>query len=282
MMVLSVIIPTYNRAAVLERAVASVLGQKTDHPVELLVVDDGSSDETPKRLASFRHRLTLLTHHRNRGVSAARNTGIRYARGSYIAFLDSDDCWLPQKLAVQAAFMLQRPSELISQTDEIWIRNGRRVNPKKKHLKPDGDIFKPSLERCLVSPSAVMVKRTLFEQVGFFDEGLPACEDYDLWLRISARWPVHFIPQKLTVRYGGHPDQLSARFRGMDRFRIVALAKILRSGVLDPGRKAEAWTEMARKCTIYGNGCLRRGKRVEGIFYLNLPKAMADAAGIAR
>lgn len=274
MTILSVIIPTYNRGAVLERAVASVLGQKTDCPFELIVVDDGSSDDTQKRLEPFRHSLRLLTHDRNRGVSAARNTGIRSSRGPYIAFLDSDDCWLAGKLTVQTAFMQERPAALISQTDEIWFRNGQRVNPQKKHLKQDGYIFRPSLERCLVSPSAVMLKRSLLDQVGLFDETLPACEDYDLWLRISARYPVHLIPQKLVARYGGHPDQLSARFYGMDRFRILALAKILQSGTLDSDQKREACAEMARKCAIYGNGCLRRRKRIEGTFYLNLPKAM--------
>lgn len=274
MTVLSVIIPTYNRGAVLERAIASVLGQKTDCPFELIVVDDGSSDDTQKRLEPFRHSLRLLTHDWNRGVSAARNTGIRSSRGSYIAFLDSDDCWLTGKLTVQTVFMQERPAALISQTDEIWFRNGQRVNPQKKHLKQDGYIFRPSLERCLVSPSAVMLKRSLLDQVGLFDETLPACEDYDLWLRISAHYPVHLIPQKLVARYGGHPDQLSARFYGMDRFRILALAKILQSGTLDLDQRREACAEMARKCAIYGNGCLRRRKRIEGTFYLNLPKAM--------
>jgi len=160
---------------------------------------------------------------------------------------------------------------MICQTEETWIRNGRRANPGKRHLKPSGDIFEPSLVLCLVSPSAVMLKRALLDEVGVFDEGLPACEDYDLWLRIACRYPVFLIRQSLVVKEGGHPDQLSARFRGMDRFRIKALEKLLREGPLHESRKKTALTELSRKCQIYGTGCLKRGKKSEAAYYFKLP-----------
>jgi len=266
----SVIIPTYNRAQKVARAVTSVLYQTyTDY--ELIVVDDGSLDHTADTLSLFHPRLTLLVHGENRGVSAARNTGIMASRGPLIAFLDSDDYWLPDKLAVQAAFFKAHPKAMACQTQEIWIRKGLRVNPKKKHLKPSGSIFVPSLKLCLVSPSAVMVRRSLLDEVGLFDEALPVCEDYDLWLRVSCRHPVHLLPEALVIKEGGAPDQLSKSRTGMDRFRIHSLVKLIGSGRLSPLQRDAALSELRTKCEVYGKGCLKRGKKEEGEHYLRLP-----------
>ncbi|MEN8780645.1 MAG: glycosyltransferase, partial [Desulfobacterales bacterium] len=198
----SIIIPTYNRGWIVRDAIDSVLGQ-TDTDFELVVVDDGSTDRTPEILDSYGDRLRVIRQ-ANQGVSAARNRGIGDSSGPLIALLDSDDIWLPGKLSVQVDFFNKNPAALICQTEEIWIRNGLRVNPGKRHRKPFGMIFEPSLELCLVSPSAVMVRRELFEKVGLFDENLPACEDYDLWLRVGCRFPVHLIDKPLTIKRGGH------------------------------------------------------------------------------
>ena len=275
MAAVSVIIPTFNRKQEVIRAVSSILSQSfTDF--EIIVVDDGSSDGTKTALDQFRDRITYIAHTTNRGVSAARNTGIKQARDPFIAFLDSDDYWLAEKLAVQIDFFNHHPQALICQTDEIWIRNGRRVNPKKRHLKPTGDIFNPCLKLCLVSPSAVMLKRSLFDEVGLFDEDLPACEDYDLWLRISYRYPIYLIKQRLIVKTGGNRDQLSSRYMGMDRFRIKALAKLIKSGALNEAQTAAAGRELSLKCRIYGNGCIKRGKKEEGRYYLDLPSQLKE------
>ena len=275
MAAVSVIIPTFNRKQEVIRAVSSILSQSfTDF--EIIVVDDGSSDGTKTSLDQFRDRITYIAHTTNRGVSAARNTGIKQARDPFIAFLDSDDYWLAEKLAVQMDFFNHHPQALICQTDEIWIRNGRRVNPKKRHLKPTGDIFNPCLKLCLVSPSAVMLKRSLFDEVGLFDEDLPACEDYDLWLRISCRYPIYLIKQRLIVKTGGNRDQLSSRYMGMDRFRIKALAKLIKSGVLNEAQTEAAGRELSLKCRIYGNGCIKRGKKEEGRYYLDLPSQLKE------
>jgi glycosyltransferase involved in cell wall biosynthesis len=274
MVTVSVIIPTFNRAKKVTRAISSVLYQ-TFSDYEVIVVDDGSTDETPEALSRFGRRVNYLPHLTNRGVSAARNTGIRASRGPFIAFLDSDDYWLPGKLAAQISFFGDHPRAFLCQTEEIWIRKGRRVNPQKKHLKPAGDIFEPSLKRCLVSPSAVMLKRTLLEKVGLFDEALPACEDYDLWLRIACRYPVYLIREHLVVREGGGPDQLSIRQKGMDRFRIHALEGLIKKGVLDERQLKAAQEELSLKCRIYGNGCLKRGRLQEGAHYLGLPRRVA-------
>lgn len=264
----SVIIPTHNRAWSLGAAVDSVLAQKSC-AFELIVVDDGSTDDTPDLLRSYANRITVLRQE-NRGVSAARNTGLRHASGALIAFLDSDDRWLPEKLCRQTAFFERRPEALICQTQELWIRNGVRVNPGKRHQKRSGMIFEPSLHLCLVSPSAVMMRKALFEAVGRFDETLPACEDYDLWLRVSCRFPVFLVDEPLVARYGGHPDQLSSA-PGLDRYRIAALVKCIETEPLSPRQRSAAMAVLSDKCRIYAEGCRKRGRNDEASFYLALP-----------
>jgi glycosyltransferase involved in cell wall biosynthesis len=269
----SVIIPTFNRARKVVRSISSVLDQ-TFTNYEIIIVDDGSSDGTANSLAQFKHnsKIKCLSHPKNLGVSAARNNGIMASRALLLAFLDSDDYWLPEKLVVQVKFFRQNPKAVVCQTEEVWIRKGQRVNPRKKHRKPSGYIFEPSLKLCLVSPSAVMLKRSLLDKVGFFDENLPVCEDYDLWLRISSQYPIYLIDQNLAVREGGDPDQLSSRYKGMDRFRIKAMMKLIRSGQLDEDQCQVVLQELAIKCRIYGKGCIKRGKNEEGEFYLQLPE----------
>jgi hypothetical protein len=250
------------------RAIDSVLAQ-TYPAIELIVVDDGSCDGTEIMLRGYGEAIRTISQ-TNRGVSAARNSGIRCAKGQLIALLDSDDYWLPTKVSCQVAFFERQPLAAICQTQEIWIRNGRRVNPKNRHSKPSGMIFVPSLSLCLVSPSAVMLRRTLLEDVGLFDESLPACEDYDLWLRITWKYPVYLIDQPLIVKCGGHPDQLS-RMPGLDKFRIRALEKLLEQGRLSPDQYVATKAVLKEKCAIYASGCLKRAKVSEAAQYSALP-----------
>ncbi|MGE5310600.1 MAG: glycosyltransferase family 2 protein [Nitrospirota bacterium] len=264
----SVVIPTFNRAAMVVEAVESVLAQD-GVDFQLIVVDDGSTDDTASRL----QRLSSAVHYHRQprtGVSASRNRGVALSRAPLIAFLDSDDLWLPGKLQVQTAFMDGHPEVMISQTEEIWMRNGRRLNPKIRHRKPSGDIFRRSLGLCLVSPSAVMIRRELFDRVGYFDETLPMAEDYDLWLRVAAEYPVYLLPEPMVVKRGGHPDQLSATL-GIDRYRIRALEKLLQSGRLSSEQREWTWAALREKCRVYGTGCLKRGKKEEGRAILALP-----------
>lgn len=261
----STVIPTFNRGWSICRAVKSVLCQ--DYPnIEIIVVDDGSDDDTEEKLAPYTDRIRVLKQ-KNKGVSAARNAGIKAAFGDLIAFLDSDDLWESDKISKQTAFFTEHPEAFICQTEEIWIRNGIRVNPSQKHKKPSGMIFEPSLHLCLVSPSAVMMKPRLFQEKGLFDEILPACEDYDLWLRVSVDTPVHLIDHPGTIKHGGHNDQLSKK-HSLDRYRIYAIEKLLQSNVLSDRQKQEALKVMKQKCLIYGNGCIKRGKTEEGRHYL--------------
>jgi glycosyltransferase involved in cell wall biosynthesis len=263
----SVVIPTYNRAWCLAEAVDSVLAQDV-RDFELIVVDDGSTDDTPRLLEGYGEAIRVLRRE-NLGVSASRNAGIAAARGGLIAFLDSDDLWLTGKLRRQVEFFASHPEALICQTEERWVKNGRRVNPGRRHRKRGGMIFEPSLDLCLVSPSAVMVRQAIFERVGLFDESLPACEDYDLWLRVSCRFPVHLIEAALIVKRGGHADQLS-RAWGLDRFRIAALVKLLNDDALNETQRQAARRVLRRKCAVYAGGCRKRGRTEEAEPYERL------------
>lgn len=263
----SVIVPTYNRAWTVLKAVDSVLGQDYPH-IELIVIDDGSTDETGQLLKKYKDKITVL-HQTNQGVSAARNYGIRTSSGDFIALLDSDDTWDKRKVTCQIDFFKDHPEAMICQTEEIWIRNGRRVNPKLKHKKPSGMIFEPSLKLCLVSPSAVMMRKEVFDRFGIFNESFPVCEDYDLWLRVSAFLPVFLIEKPYTIKYGGHDDQLS-RSHSQDKYRIQSLKSLIESGHLTTRQKHAAVSVLKEKSIIYGNGCIKRGKKEEGQAYLEL------------
>jgi glycosyltransferase involved in cell wall biosynthesis len=257
----TVVIPTFDRAALLPRAIDSVLAQQ-GVDWELIVVDDGSTDGTAaalERYADPRLRVLRLPHG---GVSAARNAGAAAGTAPWLAFLDSDDEWLPGKLAAQAAHLRETGLE-IGQTEEIWIRRGVRVNPPDHSRKVEGDLFGVSLERCMITPSSVMLTRSLFERMGGFRKDFPTCEDYELWLRISSGWQVGLVRRPLLVRYGGHADQLSARYPALDAWRIRAIALLLDAKELSADRRAAALAALARKLAIYRNGCVKRGREEE-------------------
>ncbi|MCB1761031.1 MAG: glycosyltransferase family 2 protein [Gammaproteobacteria bacterium] len=262
---ISVVIPTHNRSEVLRRALRSIEAQSLP-ATEIIVVDDGSQDDTAAAVALHHPEVRLLGQ-RQSGVSSARNNGIRQARGDWLALLDSDDEWLPDKLAVQMHVLAEAPAVRLCHTEEIWIRNGRRVNQKKRHAKRGGRIFRHSLPLCAISPSSVVIHRSLFDEVGLFDESLPACEDYDLWLRICARESVAYVETPQIIKYGGHEDQLSRRHWGMDRFRVRALQKILDEGILDAADYAAASAMLRQKTEILAQGAARRGRSTEAARY---------------
>lgn len=272
---ISVIIPTFNRSALVREAVASVLAQE-DVALEVIVVNDGSSDDTFAALAAFGSAIHSVSKAHG-GVSSARNAGIRAAKGEWLAFLDSDDLWLPQKLRKQLAFLGEHPEFKICQTEEIWVRNGQKLNPKEYHRKPRGYCFPQLLERCLVSPSAVVIHREIFRDVGLFDESLPACEDYDLWLRVGCRYPLGLLQEPLTIKRGGHADQLSTTVPALDRYRIQALAGLLQNEPLTPDQRELAMQALKRKCRIYGEGCRKRGRNEEAGSLRRLLERLATA-----
>ena len=257
---ISVIIPCYNRAHLLPRCLDSVLAQEF-RPLEIIVVDDGSTDSTRSLLQGSYPGIRIITQD-NKGVSAARNAGISAAKGDWLAFLDSDDTWFPAKLGRQVQAVEASPGSNIVHTDEIWIRNGVRVNPQRKHRKYGGSIFKHCLPLCVISPSSVMIHRRVFDRVGLFDETLPVCEDYDLWLRICARMPVLFVREPLVTKYGGHDDQLSSRYRGMDRYRIRSIDRVLNEVELESSDRKAAIDTLVSKTRIYLNGARKHNNRV--------------------
>ncbi len=268
---ISVIIPTFNRAAWLRESITSVLEQDyfrlppPGHSFELLVVDDGSEDDTRTVVESFGGRATYLrqTH---LGISTARNLGLRSAHGEFIAFLDSDDLWKKDKIGIQMGYFKAFPDAKVCYTEEVWLRRGKHLNPHRKHQKHSGWIFERVLPLCLLSLSSCLFRREVFSEVGVFDESLPVCEDYDLGIRLAHKYPIHLIPKRLIIKRGGHPDQLSHRYWGMDRFRVQALVKAFQ---LDLTAEEERLIRknLARKCRILVQGFARRGNMAEAARY---------------
>jgi len=271
---ISVIIPTHNRASFLSEAIQSVLDQdlfqscQKDPSFEFWVIDDGSTDETEEVVHSFGAKVKYFFQ-RHQGVSAARNQGISLSSGDFIAFLDSDDLWMTNKMRTQMSFMEAYPKRMACYTEEVWIRNGVFVNPRKKHQKYSGWIFDKVLPLCLLSLSSTLFRKEVFEVLGNFDENMPACEDYDLGIRLAQRFPVHLIDLPLIVKRGGHADQLSRQFWGMDRFRVYALEKALKLD-LTPEQERLVRNEIVKKCRILIQGFRKRNKREEERKYLLL------------
>jgi GT2 family glycosyltransferase len=258
MFFVTIIIPTFNRCSLLKRALESIYKQ-TVAKFEIIVVDDGSTDDTAAMIQRSFADVTYI-YQTNKGVSAARNKGLEHAKGNWLAFLDSDDEWLSSKLALQIKQLQLMPEYKVCHTEERWVRNGIRVNQKNKHKKTGGWIFRQCLPLCAMSPSSILIHRSVFDQVGHFDTSLPACEDYDLWLRITAKYPVLYIEEPQIIKYGGHDDQLSKQYWGMDRFRILALEKILLAGELSVGNREQAINVLLKKCKIFQQGALKRRK----------------------
>lgn len=257
----SVILPTRDRAHWLPQTLQSVFAQSYV-PFEIIIIDDGSQDSTPEVLKNFAQTAAFPFHILTTpgvGVSAARNAGIKKAQGDFIALLDSDDQWHPKKLEKQLACLEAHADAALCHSEEIWIRRGKRVNACKHHEKSGGWIFEKCLTRCVISPSASVIRREVFSQLGLFDESLPVCEDYDLWLRICARYPVAFVAEPLTIKNGGHEDQLSHAYPIMDRYRIYALQKILDSHSLSPDQTEKVRNMIVEKSKIIATGARKRG-----------------------
>ncbi len=249
----SVIIPTYNRLPYLKLALNSVLRQDFQN-FEVIIVDDGSTDDTlvwTQELQKTEPRLRVL-HQPNQGVSTARNTGIQTAIAPWIALLDSDDQWMPEKLSVCHDFILNRQSHPILHSDEVWLREDRIVKQKLK--RPSGDAFAECVKQCCIGPSTSVLHRSVFAHVGLFRCDLPVCEDYDFWLRATSRFMVTHIPLALIQKHGGHEDQLSTRFHSMDFWRLKALVFQLWNPFLTSDKKALVAETMIQKSEILLKG----------------------------
>lgn len=255
----SVIIPTLNRSGLLPRALRSVLSQ-TRPADEVIVVDNGSTDGTLQMLSEKFPEVKVFSEPK-KGVSASRNLGIALARYNWIAFLDSDDEWHQNKLDTQMRAHLRYEGYRLSHTDEIWVKEGKRINQHNKHKKKGGYIFENCLKLCCISPSSVLINRNIFRELGGFDDTLPACEDYDMWLRVTSREPVLFVSEPLTIKYGGHSDQLSKYYWGMDRFRVRALEKLLALSDLNEEQTRVTQIMLMKKLNILFAGATKRGNQ---------------------
>ena len=261
---ISVVIPSYNRKDFLKRSIDSAINQ-TKKPLEIIVVDDGSTDGTETMIKSD-YNFVKFIKQKNKGVSAARNIGIKVSIGEWICFLDSDDEWKKDKLEKQINAMKSNPRYKFFHSNEIWIKNGLRINQKKKHKKYGGDIFDKCLDMCRISPSSVMIDKTVFDEVGNFNENLVVCEDYELWLRICDKYRVFFIDEPLIIKYGGHQGQLSYSIESIENHRIKALEHLI-LGNLNRKNKRHAIQMLLSKLNIYLKGLVKRRKNDEIAVY---------------
>lgn len=280
MMTVAVVIPVFNRAELLPRAVESVLAQ-TFRPTELVVVDDGSNERygaTREKLEAAGFRWLELS--RNQGVAAARNAGAALTSSEWIAFLDSDDEWHSEKLARQLAWHEANPEVRISQTRENWVRSGVPVN-KPDHWEPvESDMAGASRRRCMIGPSCVMMRRDLWSEVGGFDPRYRVCEDFELWLRITALNRVGLVDgEALVTKYGGHRDQLSTTTPALDRYRIVALLEMLGRGGMKEDDRIDIIAVIGEKANIVAKGAEKRGEVVRADFYRRLADLKPEGLG---
>lgn len=252
---ISVVIPTYNRYELLKRALESVCSQSFQAK-ELIIIDDGSTDKTSQIQKLFPDAKYI--YQKNAGVSSARNLGIENSTCQWIAFLDSDDTWHMDKLAWHVEFHKQNPEILMSYTDETWIRDDKELKIPKKFHKVGGDIFEACLSHCIIAPSAVMLHKKLLDEVGFFDESLEVCEDYDLWLRVASANRIGLIDKKLIRKYAGHKEQLSFKHWGLDRFRVLALEKLLQTD-----KKEIVIKSLLQKYSLLLKGAIKYDKMLE-------------------
>ena len=254
---ISVVIPTFNRLIYLERAIKSVLNQ-TIKVNEIIIVDDGSNDGTSEFIHSKYPELKYIFQS-NSGVSAARNVGITTAKSNWIAFLDSDDEWVNNKLKEQVTQLELEPEINFCHSNELWIRNGNKIKQKNSHQKFGGLIFDKCLDKCRISPSTVICKKTLLIKLEGFDEDFFICEDYDLWLRVTSQNPVLYIDKPLIIKYGGHHDQLSINSEGTEKYHIKSLEKLIKQDF--PHEQQTLMKNMLiKKLKIYANGAKKRGK----------------------
>ena len=239
------IIPTFNREKHLLSAISSIKNQ-THNIDEVLVIDDGSTDDTQKILNKISKIKVIKTE--NLGVSHARNIGIKESKNRWIAFLDSDDIWIQDKIEKQINLHKENQNILFSHTGERWIRDGKRVKYPKSLKKPQGECFLQNISTCKIATSSVLMHKSIFDDIGYFDEKLKVCEDYDLWLRVTQKYTIGLIDEELIVKNAGH-KQLSSSIFAIDRYHIYSLQKFLNSKFAN-----EAKQEIIKKCNILIKG----------------------------
>jgi glycosyltransferase involved in cell wall biosynthesis len=202
---ISIVLPTYNRAKTISKSIESVLNQ-TYTNIELIIVDDGSNDNTSKIVEKFQKldsRIILIRHKKNLGANVARNTGIKRITGQFIAFQDSDDIWLKNKLEKQIDILVKSSSEIGVVYTGYWriIGNKKIYFPPNNISEIDDNIHRTLLKINLVGTPTALVKPECFEKVGLFDENLSIFQDWELWIRISKYYKFKIIHEPLVIAY---------------------------------------------------------------------------------
>lgn len=275
------IIPVANRPGLLGEAIQSICAGQTK-PTELIVVlnatDDPLTDsdsagplldsQQSTRTADRQAAETSFARHADSGIQfrvieceiagpgPARNAGVATTQQPWLAFLDSDDLWAPEKLNRQWSYLTQRPHLNAIHTAEVWIKDGRTLS-QPAHLRPHtGRFLRASLAHCLISCSSLLIRREVFAELGEFDPDFRVCEDFELWLRYLTRYPIGLLPEALTIKRAGDWPQESRRFHSLDAYRIRAILKLIR---MDGHRLSSDEFEAARSACEKKIGILQQG-----------------------
>lgn len=276
----SIIIPTYNRARLIGRAIQSVLDQ-TYQDFELIVVDDGSTDNTGKVIKIFTDpRIKYVRHEQNKGGSVARNMGIKVARGEFIAFLDSDDEWLPKKLEKQINCFTKCSDSVGAVYCMLYMQNDSLESGRRVRLSDvrRGNVYNSLLNGWFPAPtSAVMLRVRVFEKTGIFDENLPSFQDYDLWVRVAQHYEFEFVDEPLGIWHVHSDSQvtmdLESRMKGCELF-LAKWGDIVRK---EAGEEALKGICKKYLCPIYQKAIfdnLLASRRTEALKYLNRLRRM--------
>jgi glycosyltransferase involved in cell wall biosynthesis len=289
----SVVLSTYNKREMVAEALDSVLAQ-TYKDCEVLLVDDGSTDATPAYLFArfgaqpkaqkivsamnptsmrpFKHGFTsngttIVYHYiTNRGLSAARNWGIQLTRSRHIALLEAEDVWNSRHLETHMRFHKDHPGAMVTRVGERCGKAAEKSRAAKTTLGPSGWIFEQAVHSSPMCTSTALIRKTCFQECGAFDENLPACEDYDLWLRLAARYPIYGLEGATVTRRSPRRDS-SSRSWSWDRFRVYALEKAFQSGHLSSTQRFLVAEEIVRKCERLVDGFRRHKSAERSNFY---------------
>ncbi len=240
------------------RAIQSVLSQ-TYNASEIIVVDDGSTDGTDDLFPISGVTYHKITHSGYPGK--VRNIGVELSKYDHIAFLDSDDIWMKDKLEKQVAYFKSHLDCRLLHTKERWIMNDKLISQKKRKHKKSGNVFKDSLQGCILGPSTVLMEKKLFNEFHGFDTKIEVGEDYDLWLRITDRVDIDYIDDELITKYAGHGDQLSFKYGYIEPFKIHVLEKNILEGNFKPQNREYAVESLSKKYEIIIGGCIKRNKQ---------------------
>ena len=244
MTLISVIIPAHNAEATILETIESIR-QQTFSDLELIVIDDGSTDNTLEQLDKIHDdRLRVFTYH-NQGLGAARNRGIERAQGEFIAFIDADDLWTREKLELQLEALRRQPKAGIAYSWTAFVDQKGRFLFAKEPLYFEGDVYLQLLLSCFVaSGSNVLIRRRCIDTVGLFDVGLSCAEDWEYWLRAAAHWPFVVVP-RYQILYRMSPGSLSSDVEAIEKTSLIVLTRAFRAAPKDlQHRKAECLANM--------------------------------------